>query len=81
MLYLTLYLVIISEGVQDGEHRRKGKMNEKFTWHFPEDIVIDPPQKPPRVKAAKGREMRALTDDELKRFLKVAERSGPRDCV
>jgi integrase len=54
-------------------------MNEKFTWHFPEDVVFDTPRPDPRRKAAKRRETRILTDDELNRFLKVAERSGPRD--
>ncbi|MCG7853777.1 MAG: site-specific integrase [Methanosarcinaceae archaeon] len=54
-------------------------MSEKFTWHFPEDVVFDPAPPAVRRKASKGREMRVLADDELKRFLKVAERSGPRD--
>lgn len=54
-------------------------MNERFSWHFPEDVVIDPPQPTSCRKAGTRREMRILTDDELKRFLKVAERSGPRD--
>jgi integrase/recombinase XerD len=53
-------------------------MNDKFTWHDG-DIVIDPPEPALRRKAATRREMRVLTDDELKRFLKVAERSSSRD--
>ena len=76
MLYLTLILVIIS-GVQSSE--QEGLMNNKFEWDLTKDIVIEPPQPAMPRKAAKRREMRILTDDELKRFLKIAERSSPKD--